>query len=90
MVPVCNSTVETMACMQELIAQVVALTDQVQTLSSRLLIAEQNTALQTQTGSRRGDSGVFDKQTRVPQRTYGHDLLSLLVQEVQCPNDNGQ
>ena len=43
-----------MASLQELTAQVVALTDQVQTLNSRLMIALQNSTLQTQTMSRGG------------------------------------
>ena len=56
-----------MASLQELTAQVVALTDQIQTLTNRLSIAEQNATLQTQTGTRGGDSGVFDKTKLHPK-----------------------
>ena len=55
------------ASMQEVTDQVVALTDQVQVLSTRLQDAENNTTLQTQTGSRDGDSGVFDKKPLCPK-----------------------
>ena len=53
-----------MASIGELTQQVVVLTDQVQTLNDRLVVAEQNaTAAQTQGAVSRGsDSGVFDKK----------------------------
>ena len=45
----------------ELTAQIVLLTDQVQTLSNRLSIAEQHQTLQ-HAGSKGGEHGVFDKK----------------------------
>ena len=56
-----------MASIQELTAQVVALTDQVQTLSNRLSVAQQNATLQTQMGTRGSDSGVLDKKRLYPK-----------------------
>ena len=55
------------ASMQELIDQVVTLTDQVQTLSARLQVAENNVTMQSQTGSRGGDGSVFDKKRLYPK-----------------------
>lgn len=55
---------------QEITAQLVVLTDQVQTLTARLLIAEQNATLQSQMGSRvggGGDSSIFDKKKLYPR-----------------------
>ena len=53
----------------ELTAQVTALTDQLNTLTSRLSIAEQNQTLHAaQAGSRGGgDAGVFDKKRLYPK-----------------------
>ena len=53
----------------ELTAQVIALTDQLNTLTSRLSIAEQNQNLHAaQPGSRGGgDAGVFDKKRLYPK-----------------------
>ena len=56
-----------MVSLQEPTAQVVALTGQVPTSTSRVLTAEQNFTLQTQTGSRGGDSCVFDKKRLYPK-----------------------
>ena len=58
----------TMASIAELTQQVVMLTDQVQTLTDRLVVTEQNTSsLQTQGAMGRGsDSGVFDKKRLYP------------------------
>ena len=55
--------------MAELTAQVIALTDQLNTLTSRLSIAEQNQTLHAaQAGSRGGgDAGVFDKKRLYPK-----------------------
>ena len=55
---------------QEITAQLVVLTDQVQTLTARLLIAEQNATLQAQMGTRGGgggDSSIFDKKKLYPR-----------------------
>ena len=52
----------------EITAQLVVPTDQVQTLSSHLLIAEQNAILQAQSGMRGGgDSGIFDMKKLYPR-----------------------
>ena len=52
----------------EITAQLVVLTDQVQTLMARLLVAEQNVTLQAQSRMRgRGDSGIFDKKKLYPR-----------------------
>ena len=58
-----------MASIAELTQQVVVLTDQVQTLNDRLIVAEQKaTAMQTQGGMGRGsDSGIFDKKRLYPK-----------------------
>ena len=53
--------------MQELTDQVVALTDQVQTLSTRLQVAEGNVTMQAQTGSRGGEGSVFDTKRLYPK-----------------------
>ena len=53
----------------ELTAQIVILIDQIQTLSNRLNIAEQNAMSQAQGKSRGRDSGVFDKK-----KLYSKDL----------------
>ena len=56
--------------MQELTAQVVALTDQLQTVETRLQVAENNVTMQAQqaqTGSRGGDGSVFDKKRLYPK-----------------------
>ena len=50
------------ASIAELAAQPVVLIDQMQTLTARLLVAEQNVTLQEQTGMRGGDRGICDKQ----------------------------
>ena len=55
-----------MASNVELTAQIVSLTDQIQTLTNRLSIAEQNALLQAQ-GSKGGDAGVFDKKRLYPK-----------------------
>ena len=55
-----------MASMAELTAQVVALTDQMPTLTARLLVAKQNVTLQTQTGMRGGDRGIFAQHICIP------------------------
>ena len=68
MFPVNNSSVKTMAASNdELTAQIIILTDQIQTLNNRVSIAEQNASLQTQGGSRGGDSGVFDEKKLYPK-----------------------
>ena len=54
-----------MASLQELTAQVVALTDQVQTLSSRLQLAEQLTTLHGSRGKK--GVGVFDQKRLYPK-----------------------
>ena len=55
-----------MAFIAELTAQVVALTDQVHTLTSRVIVAEQNVTMSvTRTGG--SDSGVFDKKRLYPK-----------------------
>ena len=55
----------------EITAQLVVLTDQVQTSSARLLVAEQNVTLQAQSGMRGGgDSGIFDKK-KISNAMYG-------------------
>ena len=51
----------------ELTAQIIILTDQIQTLNNRVSIAEQNATLQTQGGSMGGDSGIFDKKKLYPK-----------------------
>ena len=51
----------------ELTGLTIILTDQIQTLSNRLNIAEQNAMLQAQGGSRGGDSGVFSKKKLYPK-----------------------
>ena len=51
----------------ELTAQIIILTDQIQSLTNRVSIAEQNVTLQTQGGSRGGDSGIFDKKKLYPK-----------------------
>ena len=55
-----------MASIQELTAQVVALTDQVQTLTGRLQVAEQSFTAQVSKGGG-SDSGVFDKKRLYPK-----------------------
>ena len=50
----------------ELTAQIVLLTDQIQTLSNRLSVAEQNQTMQ-HAGSKGGEHGVFDKKRRYPK-----------------------
>ena len=54
---------------QEITAQLVVLTDQVQTLSTRLLVAEQNATLQQgmRGGGGGGDSSIFDKKKLYPR-----------------------
>ena len=55
-----------MASIAELTTQVVALTDQVQTLTSRVIVAEQNVTMSVaRTGG--SDSGVFDKKRLYPK-----------------------
>ena len=51
----------------ELINQVVQLTDQLQTLSARLQVAENNVTMQTLSGPRGGDGSVFDKKRLYPK-----------------------
>ena len=53
----------------ELTAQIIILSDQIQTLTNRVAIAEQNATLQAQGGGSRGggDSGVFDKKKLYPK-----------------------
>ena len=68
-----------MASIGELTAQVFALTDEVQTLMTRVAFAEQNATMSAQ-APRVGmpsDSGIFDKQV-IPQGAEGE----LIVQEV--------
>ena len=58
-----------MASSGELAAQVVALTDQVTTLMTRVAVAEQNVTMSAQ-GPRNqmsGDSGIFDKKKLYPR-----------------------
>ena len=56
-----------MAYIGEVTAQVVALTDQVQTLTARVTVAEQNVMMSvTRTGGS-NDSGVFDKERLYPK-----------------------
>ena len=55
------------ASMQELTDQVIAPTDQVQTLSTRLQVAENNVTMQAQTVQRGGDGSVFDKKRQYPK-----------------------
>jgi len=50
----------------ELTAQIVLLTDQIQTLSNRLSTAEQNQTLQ-HAGSKGREHGVFDKERLYPK-----------------------
>ena len=52
---------------QEITAQLVVLTDQVQTLSTRLLVAEQNATLQQGMRGGGGDSSIFDKKKLYPR-----------------------
>ena len=56
-----------MASNQELTDQVIALSDQVQTLATRLLVAEGNVTMQAQGGSRGGEGSVFDKKRLYPK-----------------------
>ena len=61
-----------MASIAELAAQIVALTDQVNTLTNRLSVAEQNVAMQQQqqntgTGNGGNKDGVFDKKRLYPK-----------------------
>ena len=53
-----------MASIAELTAQVVALTDQVQTLMTRVAVTEQNVTMSPHgpTAGMSGDSGIFDKK----------------------------
>ena len=55
-----------MACLQELTAQVVALTDQVQTLSSHVQVAEGLATLHHGAGGKK-ESGVFDVKRLYPK-----------------------
>ena len=55
-----------MASIQELTAQVVALTDQAQTLTGRLQVSEQSFTAQVSKGGG-SDSGVFDKKRLYPK-----------------------
>ena len=72
----------------ELTAQIVVLTDQVQTLSNRLNIAEQNQTLQ-HAGSKGGEQGVFDKKRLLSKGTEGGMFLPLLVRAVHRVDRDG-
>ena len=56
-----------MATFQELTDQVVSLIDQVQSLTTRLAVAEQNATFQQQSGAGGSGSGVFDKKRLYPK-----------------------
>ena len=56
-----------MASNQELTDQIIALNDQVKSLSTRLLFAEGNASMQAQGGSRGGEGSVFDKKRLYPK-----------------------
>ena len=60
-----------MASLAELTAQVVALTDQAQTLQTRVSVSEQNVTMSvTRTGG--SDSGVFDNTRPYPEEFKEH------------------
>ena len=54
---------------QELTDQVIALSDQLQVLATRLQVAENNVTMQAQAGGgqRGGDGSVFDKKRLYPK-----------------------
>ena len=56
-----------MASLAELTAQVVALTGQVQTLTTRVAVAEQNVTLSVPRTGWSNDSGIFDKRKLYPK-----------------------
>ena len=74
---------------QEITAQLVVLTDQVQTLSTRLLLAEQNATLQAQQGMREegggGDSSIFDKKKLYPRELKEAGSFRTWSERRTCP-----
>ena len=58
-----------MASNQELTDQVIALSDQLQVLATRLQVADHNVTMQAQAGGgqRGGDGSVFDKKRLYPK-----------------------
>ena len=79
-----------MASTAELTAQVVALTDQVQTLTARVTVAEQNVTLSVMRTCGWNDSGVFDKNEALSQRAQGEHVVSLMVRAVHRLGGDGQ
>ena len=78
-----------MASIAEFAAQVVSLTDQVQTLTSRVAIAEQNVSMSAPRTGGSNDSGIFDKKrlyTKEPKentsfRSWSERFIALVAMD---------